>query len=109
MTYLSELSKDQPYDSLDNAIWWVEYVMRHKGISHLRFSESDKPWYQRYDTDVIAFLSVVLFTLACVTVSVILQIFRILLAVLRKHRDPNVLEIGCESRIRKQRDDLARA
>jgi len=58
--------------------------MRHKGISHLRFSESDKLWYQRYDMDVIAFLSIVLFTVACVTVSVI---FWILLVVFRKYRD----------------------
>ncbi|EZA56623.1 UDP-glucuronosyltransferase 1-6 [Ooceraea biroi] len=76
MAYLSELSKDQPYDSLENAIWWVEYVMRHKGISHLRFSESDKPWYQRYDMDIIGFLAVVAFVMSLISLYTLFRILR---------------------------------
>ncbi|RLU26749.1 hypothetical protein DMN91_000546 [Ooceraea biroi] len=76
MAYLSELSKDQPYDSLENAIWWVEYVMRHKGISHLRFSESDKPWYQRYDMDIIGFLAVMTFVAFLISFYTIFRILR---------------------------------
>ncbi|XP_026825516.1 uncharacterized protein LOC105278060 [Ooceraea biroi] len=76
MVYLSELSKDQPYDSLENAIWWVEYVMRHKGISHLRFSESDKPWYQRYDMDIIGFLAVVAFVMSLISLYTLFRILR---------------------------------
>ncbi|XP_011336017.2 UDP-glucuronosyltransferase 2B7 [Ooceraea biroi] len=76
MAYLSKLSKDQPYDSFENAIWWIEYVMRHKGISHLRFSESDKPWYQRYDMDIIGFLAVIAFIMSLIFLYTLFRILR---------------------------------
>ncbi|KAL6257012.1 hypothetical protein P5V15_011948 [Pogonomyrmex californicus] len=79
MMYLSFLFKDRPYDSLENVIWWIEYVMRHKGINHLQFSESDKPWYERYDMDVIAFLSIILFIINCAIALIIIQIIHFIL------------------------------
>lgn len=85
IAHLSELYKDQPYDSLENAVWWVEYVMRHKGISYLRYSESDKPWYQRHDMDIVAFLSTMLFIATCVTALVLFRLLRTLWFVLRRY------------------------
>lgn len=79
MTYLSSLSKDQPYDSMENAIWWIEFVMRHKEVNHLRFSESDKPWYQRYDIDIIALLTTTLFILICIIILIIFKILNFIL------------------------------
>ena len=32
---ISILTKDQPIDPLENAVWWTEYVIRHKGAPHL--------------------------------------------------------------------------
>ncbi|KAL6258092.1 hypothetical protein P5V15_010011 [Pogonomyrmex californicus] len=81
--YLSALFKDRPYDSLENVIWWIEYVMRHKGINHLRFNDSDKPWYQRYDMDVIALLSITLFMMECVIALIVIQIIRFILYCLK--------------------------
>lgn len=60
MVYLRSLSKNQSYNGTENAIWWIEFVMRHKETNHLRFSDSDKS-YQRYDMDVIALLAITLF------------------------------------------------
>lgn len=34
MLALRALTKDKPYDSLENVIWWIEFVMRHNG-AHL--------------------------------------------------------------------------
>ncbi|KYM77712.1 Ecdysteroid UDP-glucosyltransferase [Atta colombica] len=76
MMRVSSLSKDQPYNSIENVIWWIEYVMRHKGANHLRFSDSDKPWYQRYDMDIIALFAIALFIMECIIALTIIQIIR---------------------------------
>ncbi|KAK7913466.1 hypothetical protein WMY93_013677 [Mugilogobius chulae] len=36
MQKLSRLHRDQAVNPLDNAIFWIEFVMRHKGAAHLR-------------------------------------------------------------------------
>ncbi|XP_031424635.2 UDP-glucuronosyltransferase 2B13-like, partial [Clupea harengus] len=36
MQRLSRLHRDQPMKPLDRAIFWIEFVMRHKGAAHLR-------------------------------------------------------------------------
>ncbi|CAK9810002.1 UDP-glycosyltransferase UGT5 [Anthophora quadrimaculata] len=76
MTELSRLMKDVPYDSKENVVWWVEYVMRNKGAPHLRFSGADDPWYQRYDMDIIVFFSIVLFIVTTICVIAFVQISR---------------------------------
>ncbi|KAJ8891554.1 hypothetical protein PR048_004082 [Dryococelus australis] len=55
---LSAIVKDKPRSSLDNAVWWTEYVLRHKGAAHLRTAAVDMPWYQYLLLDVVAFLIV---------------------------------------------------
>ncbi|XP_020300263.1 UDP-glucuronosyltransferase-like [Pseudomyrmex gracilis] len=58
MLEVKALLKDKPYDLLENAIWWIEFVIRHKGASHLVNTIVYEPWYQRYDGDIIAVLSI---------------------------------------------------
>ncbi|XP_061268664.1 UDP-glucuronosyltransferase 1A9-like isoform X4 [Bos javanicus] len=53
---LSRLHKDRPIEPLDLAVFWVEFVMRHKGASHLRPAAHDLTWYQYHSLDVIGFL-----------------------------------------------------
>jgi len=60
---LSRRYKDVPYDSIENTVKWVEYVMRQNGTPFLRDSLCDKPWYQRYDWDIIGFLAVMAFVI----------------------------------------------
>ncbi|XP_017797588.1 PREDICTED: UDP-glucuronosyltransferase 2B7-like [Habropoda laboriosa] len=76
MTELSRLMKDKPYESKEQIIWWVEYVMRHKGAPHLRFSGADDPWYQRYDMDIIAFLSIISFVVTIISAILLLRTLR---------------------------------
>lgn len=40
---LSSLHKDRPIEPLDLAVFWVEYVMRHKGAPHLRLAAMTSP------------------------------------------------------------------
>ncbi|XP_015174834.1 PREDICTED: uncharacterized protein LOC107065541 [Polistes dominula] len=79
MLKLKNLIEDKPFDTMDNVIWWIEYVIRHKGASHLRSSIVDEPWYQRYDTDVIAFLSVTLFIITVLSLYIAFKLFVIIM------------------------------
>ncbi len=54
---LSKILRDQPQTPLERGIWWIEYVMRHKGAAHLSsFSARDLNFIQYHSLDVIAFL-----------------------------------------------------
>ncbi|XP_054584581.1 UDP-glucuronosyltransferase 2B31-like isoform X1 [Eptesicus fuscus] len=57
---LSRIHHDQPMKPLDRAVFWIEFVMRHKGAKHLRPASYDLTWFQYHSLDVIGFL------LACV-------------------------------------------
>uniref|UniRef100_A0A8D2DQX9 glucuronosyltransferase n=1 Tax=Sciurus vulgaris TaxID=55149 RepID=A0A8D2DQX9_SCIVU len=57
---LSRIHHDQPVKPLDRAVFWIEFVMRHKGAKHLRPASHDLTWFQYHSLDVIGFL------LACV-------------------------------------------
>lgn len=67
MHNLNELVYDQPMTSLAKAIFWIEYVIRHKGAKHLEFKGKRVPFYQAYCLDFIAIfivLSVVSYHIA---------------------------------------------
>ncbi|XP_028255002.1 UDP-glucuronosyltransferase 1-2-like [Parambassis ranga] len=53
MQRLSHLHRDKPLALMDLAIFWVEYVMRNKGASHLRTEAYKMPWYSYYNLDVL--------------------------------------------------------
>ncbi|XP_053885578.1 UDP-glucuronosyltransferase 2C1-like isoform X2 [Malaclemys terrapin pileata] len=55
---LSEIHHDQPIKPLDRAVFWIEFVMRHKGAKHLRPAAHELTWYQYHCLDVLAFLLV---------------------------------------------------
>jgi glucuronosyltransferase len=74
---LSRIFKDQPLTPLEQAVYWTEYVIRHKGAPHLRSAVLDLAWYQYFLLDVIA-------VLAIAVGSVVLIIIMMLRLVLRK-------------------------
>ncbi|XP_006896875.1 PREDICTED: UDP-glucuronosyltransferase 2B15-like isoform X2 [Elephantulus edwardii] len=59
---LSAIHHDQPVKPLDQAVFWIEFVMRHKGAKHLRPASLNLTWAQYHSLDVIGFL------LACVAI-----------------------------------------
>ncbi|KAM6970011.1 UDP glucuronosyltransferase 5 family, polypeptide G2 [Aplochiton taeniatus] len=65
MRRLSLLHRDQPLTPLDRAVFWIEFVIRHKGAPHLRAEAYSMPWYSYYSLDVVAFLLAT--QLACVS------------------------------------------
>lgn len=51
---LANFAAEQPVKPLDEAMFWIEYVIRHKGTRHLRSPAIDVPFYKFYLLDVIA-------------------------------------------------------
>lgn len=61
MQTLSRLHRDQPMKPLDQAVFWIEYVIRHKGARHLQSHSHKMSWFVYNSIDVIvALLSVAL-------------------------------------------------
>ncbi|KAG5863491.1 hypothetical protein JTB14_033048 [Gonioctena quinquepunctata] len=52
----SALMHDRPMKPIDLAIYWIEFVIRHKGTPHLRVAALDLTWYQYHLLDIIAFI-----------------------------------------------------
>ncbi|KAK9891307.1 hypothetical protein WA026_013614 [Henosepilachna vigintioctopunctata] len=51
----SSILREQPIKPMDNAIWWVEHIIEHKGGEHLRNTAMDLAWYQLYMVDIMLF------------------------------------------------------
>ncbi|XP_059180571.1 UDP-glucuronosyltransferase 1-2-like [Centropristis striata] len=68
MKRLSALHRDKPVSPLETAIYWIEFVMRHKGAAHLRTESYKMPWYAYYSVDVLSFLTLVLLVLTAIVV-----------------------------------------
>uniref|UniRef100_A0A665UFC8 UDP-glucuronosyltransferase n=1 Tax=Echeneis naucrates TaxID=173247 RepID=A0A665UFC8_ECHNA len=69
MKRLSELHRDKAMHPLETAVFWVEFVMRHKGASHLRTDSYKMPWYAYYSVDVVCFLLAALLLLTAIVVA----------------------------------------
>ncbi|XP_057652183.1 UDP-glycosyltransferase UGT5-like isoform X1 [Diorhabda carinulata] len=83
---IANLLLDQPMGGVEKAVWWIEYVIRHKGAKHLRNPALDVPFYQYYSLDVIAALlliTYILFKLVLIVATIMLQIGRTLLSVIK--------------------------
>ncbi|XP_039492981.1 UDP-glycosyltransferase UGT5 isoform X1 [Drosophila santomea] len=44
--------RDQPMKPLDTAIWWTEYVLRHKGAAHMQVAGKDLDFVRYHSLDV---------------------------------------------------------
>ncbi|XP_015517446.2 UDP-glycosyltransferase UGT5 isoform X1 [Neodiprion lecontei] len=74
MLELRDFMKDKPYDSLENAVWWTEHVIRHKGASHLHSTTADDPWYQRQDMDLVFIISTTIWTALIIALVVLYKV-----------------------------------
>jgi glucuronosyltransferase len=51
----SKIFRDNPIEPLDEAIYWIEYVIKHKGAPHLKSHTVNMPWYVYNLLDVFGF------------------------------------------------------
>uniref|UniRef100_A0A0P6EHC7 UDP-glucuronosyltransferase n=1 Tax=Daphnia magna TaxID=35525 RepID=A0A0P6EHC7_9CRUS len=59
MEKVSELIRDQMETPLDRVIYWIEYIIRHKGAPHLRTASRKLSLHQRFLFDVMLFVFLV--------------------------------------------------
>ncbi|XP_062272773.1 UDP-glucuronosyltransferase 2A1-like [Scomber scombrus] len=69
MKALSNIQRDQPMKPMDRAMFWIEFVMRHKGAPHLRTESYKMSFIQYHSIDVVALLLAVI--LLVVTVFIV--------------------------------------
>lgn len=53
---ISKIFRDRPISALDEAVYWIEHVIRYKGANHIRSSAADMSWFAYFSLDVITFL-----------------------------------------------------
>lgn len=53
----ADLYRDRPEHPLEKAVYWVEYVLRHKGAKHLQSHAVHMNWFQlnSYDVKIVIF------------------------------------------------------
>ncbi|XP_068197210.1 UDP-glucuronosyltransferase 1A5-like [Antennarius striatus] len=64
---LSTLHRDRPVDPLELAVFWTEFVMRHRGAPHLRPAALHLHWVQYFCLDVITLLLAALLLVGMLT------------------------------------------
>ncbi|XP_036950301.1 UDP-glucuronosyltransferase 2C1-like [Acanthopagrus latus] len=82
MQRLSRLHRDTPMKPMDTALFWIEFVMRHKGAAHLRTESYRLPWYSYHSVDVVLFLAGAVLLVLCT----IFLLIRCLYTTMCKHK-----------------------
>ncbi|KAH8314128.1 hypothetical protein KR067_013421, partial [Drosophila pandora] len=72
MKEASRVYRNRPLSAMDTAIYWIEYVITHRGAPHLVANGVQLPWYQFYLLDVIGLV----FFIAFVTIFVLIFLCR---------------------------------
>ncbi|XP_035701550.1 UDP-glucuronosyltransferase 1A1 isoform X1 [Folsomia candida] len=52
MKRLSTIFLDRAVHPVDTGVWWVEYVLRHDDVSHLRPRSVHLPWWKKRQLDI---------------------------------------------------------
>jgi glucuronosyltransferase len=60
----------------ENAVYWIEYVIRHHGAPHMQYIAVHQNFWQRTSLDVIAFLAVIVIILLKVLKIVVKRAFK---------------------------------
>ncbi|XP_062122454.1 UDP-glycosyltransferase UGT5-like [Drosophila sulfurigaster albostrigata] len=53
---MSKRFRDQPSSPIETAIWWTEYVLRHKGAPHMRMTDQDMAFVPYYKLNIFSVL-----------------------------------------------------
>ena len=57
----SKIFRDQLETPTERAVYWTEYVIRHKGAKHLRSPERDLSWIELLHVDILIISHLVLY------------------------------------------------
>ncbi|MEQ2193759.1 hypothetical protein XENOCAPTIV_012527 [Xenoophorus captivus] len=76
MRTLSKLHRDQPMKPLDQAVFWIEYVIRHKGARHLQTHSYKMSWFVYSSVDVFTALLAAVLLVTFIWISVVRFLLR---------------------------------
>ncbi|XP_017005911.2 UDP-glucosyltransferase 2 [Drosophila takahashii] len=76
--------RDQPMNPLDTAVWWTNYVLRHKGAKYMRVTGRDLDFFTYHSLDV---LGTFLLGFLVVFASVVFFVFMLLKIVMRSEKN----------------------
>lgn len=79
MSYTSKLFRDRPIRALDEAIYWIEYVIKYNGASHLRSFALNLSWPSYFLLDIIA-------TFTLIALSIIILFLCIIIFIMKRKR-----------------------
>jgi len=74
---VGKLMRDSPMSSVDKAVWWIEYILRHEA-NHLQPRQSNDSWIQKRLLDV--WFVIIIFSL------LIVYTLRLLVSLVKPHR-----------------------
>ncbi|KAH8292021.1 hypothetical protein KR054_003528, partial [Drosophila jambulina] len=73
MDRASKIFRDRPLGAMDTAMYWIEYIIEHRGAPHLVAAGVNLPWYQFYLLDVVA---IIIFIISLI-VMMLYRVFRV--------------------------------
>ena len=57
---LSQIFRDNPTDPMEQAMFWIEYVLKYRGAPHIKSAAIDLTWYEYLLLDVIGFWTIMI-------------------------------------------------
>lgn len=60
MKRASHIFRDRPESPLEKAVYWVEYIIRHKGADHLKSAGVNLSWFSYFLLDIIGVFIILL-------------------------------------------------
>lgn len=71
---ISKIFKDNPIPVMEQAMYTIEYVIRHNGATHLKSAGIKRSWYQHMLLDVYLVITVVLAVFSIITWKIVCKI-----------------------------------
>ncbi|XP_071453496.1 UDP-glucosyltransferase 2-like [Hetaerina americana] len=70
----SKILRDKFWDPVELGVYYVEYIIRHKGAPHLQAAATNLKWFQLYQIDVILVILALLLSIMMLIASVLRNI-----------------------------------
>lgn len=74
---ISRRFQDRPMSALDTAMFWIEYVIRHKGADFMKNPAMKLSWISYYMLDILAIILVVLVVFLYISFKIITLLLNI--------------------------------
>ncbi|CAL8107618.1 unnamed protein product [Orchesella dallaii] len=91
---LSQIFRDQPETPTERAVFWTEYVIRHKGATHLRSGARDLTAIQYHSLDVIMFLVIVSISSVTLVGMILLKVVQAACLKLRQQNNVSKIKVN---------------